>query len=112
MNKDDFEDDLTHADPCPPTPPPLVVDSESGIYLGFDEALTDEDDDETDNVSQRTSDNQNKSECVTKPVSMRRLAVFRSKQSSKYKVTGEAKSEENICFRFIRRVWRKADMCQ
>ena len=28
------------------------------------------------------------------PASMRRLALFRSKQSSKYEVTGEAKSEE------------------
>ena len=112
MNKDDIEDEPTHADPSPPTPPPLVVDSASGIYLGFDEALTDEDDDddEKENVSQKTSDNQNKFNCVTKPVSMRRLVMFRSEQSSKYKVTGEAKSEENICFRFIRRVWRKADI--
>ena len=114
MNKDDIEDEPTHADPSPPTPPPLVVDSASGIYLGFDEALTDEDDDddEKDNVSQRTSDIQNKFNGITDPVFMRRFALFRSKQSSKYKVTGEDKSEENICFRIIRRVWRKADMCQ
>ena len=111
LNKDDIEDEKTHSDPSPPTPPPLVVDYESGIYLGFDDALTDEDDDdEKDNVSQRTIDNENKVERVTKPVSMRRLALFRSKQSSKYKVTGEAKSEENICFRFIRQIWRKSDM--
>ena len=84
-----------------------MVDSVSGIYLGFDEALTD--DDEKDNVAQRFSDNKKKLDHVTKPslepdlipASMRRLALFRSKQSSKYKVTGEAKSEENICFRII-----------
>ena len=112
LNKNDTEDAQTHADPSPPTPPPLVVDFVSGIYLGFDDTLTDEDDDERGNVSQRTSDNQNKFESVTKPVSMRRLALFRSKQSSKYKVIGEANSEGNICFRFIRKVWRKSDMRQ
>ena len=114
MNKDDIEDDPTHADPSPPTPPPLVVDSESGIYLGFDEALTDEDNDDAEkgNVAQRTCDIQNKLERVTKPVSMRRMALFRSKQSSKYKVSAEEKSEENIFFRFMRKVWRKAEMCQ
>ena len=58
LKKDYIEDELTHADPSPPTPPPLVVDSVSGIYLGFDEALTD--DDEKDNVAQRSSDNQKK----------------------------------------------------
>jgi hypothetical protein len=114
LNKDDIEDDHTHSDPSPPTPPPLLVDFVSGIYLGFDEALTDEEDvdDEKGNVAQRTSEDKNKSERVTKPVSMRRLAMFKSKQSSKYKVTGEAKSEENICFRFIRKVWRKSFICQ
>ena len=114
LNKDDIEDEQTHSDPSPPTPPPLVVDFVSGIYLGFDGAVTDEEeiDDEKGNVAQSTSDNQNKSESVTKPVSIGRLALFRSKQRSKYKVTGGAKSEENICFKFIRNVWKKADMCQ
>ena len=48
LNIEDIEDEKTQADPSPPTPPPLVVDSASGIYLGFDRALTDEEDDETD----------------------------------------------------------------
>ena len=114
LKKDDTEDHQSHADPSPPTPPPLLVDFVSGIYLGFDGAGTDEEeiDDEKGNVAQRTCDIQNKLERVTKPVSMRRMALFRSKQSSKYKVSAEEKSEENIFFRFMRKVWRKAEMCQ
>ena len=109
---------------------PLVVDSASGIYLGFDEALTDDEevndeDGKTRNIKDHlkegdvhikpatedleTLENPQKTPSIARPLSMRTLLL--SKQSSKYKVTGGTEKEGNICFRFLRKFWRKRDAC-
>ena len=126
LNDDDVEDldnELHHT----PLTPPLVVDLASGIYLGFDEELTKEEKniDACDDVEakliegQKKEDasiegdnnleNQQKDPNISRTLSMRTLLL--SKQSSKYKVTSGTEKEENMCFRFLRKFWRKTRAC-
>ena len=117
LNKDDLEDQLRLLHPTPPASP-LIVDSVSGIYLGFDE-VTEYDEDtkkentvvSTSNVSKYENEGQQPRN-HTKPETRLRNPLFRSRQSSKYKVSSQSKSEGNICFRLLRKVWGKADICK
>ena len=114
-----------------PLTPPLVVDLASGIYLGFDEELTEEeknrdacDDVQAKLIEDQKKENDIKNESsegdntledpqkapnIARPLSMRTLLL--SKQSSKYKVTSGTEKEGNICFRFLRKFWRKTRAC-
>ena len=126
LNDDDVEDLDKKLHETPLTPP-LVVDLASGIYLGFDEELTEEkkiidgcDDDEAKLIEgqkkedestegENNLENQEKAPNIARPLSMRTLLL--SKQSSKYKVTSGTEKEGNICFRFLRKFWRKNRPC-
>ena len=114
-----------------PLTPPLVVDLASGIYLGFEEESTEEEknrdtcvdveakliedqkkEDDIKNESAEgyiTLEDPQKAPNIARPLSMRTLLL--SKQSSKYKVTSGTEKEGNICFRFLRKFWRKNRAC-
>ena len=135
LNKDEAEDDNKQEKIKTTSPTsPLLVDSASGIYLGFDESSSDEDaksdeiDTKTEHVNQNATDeekmrdneeaakekpktveNCGKRSSLPRPLSMRTLLL--SKQSSKYKVTQDEEKDGNICFRFLRKFWRRADTC-
>ena len=134
LNKDDAEDDKQDKikATCPTSP--LLVDSASGIYLGFDESLTDveeqsdeigdntnhpnqnatdeekmRDNDEATKEQPKSAESSGKRSSLPRPLSMRTLLL--SKQSSKYKVTEDQEKDGNVCFRFLRKFWRRADTC-
>ena len=134
MNTDDAEDDKQGKTKTTSPTSPLLVDSVSGIYLGFDESSIDEDaksdeiDKKTEHLNQNATDeekmrdnekatkekpktveNCGKRSSLPRPLSMRTLLL--SKQSSKYKVTQDEEKDGNICFRFLRKFWRRADTC-
>ena len=100
---------LLEKDESPPSP--LLVDSVSGIYLGFDDPIKDEEDDEEDDEAE---DNELKTDEILDQGNNQSKTVwdfFRIKQSSKYKVNSDGEVSGNNCFRFIRKVWRKAEIC-
>ena len=121
LNEADIEDQQRFLKPSPPLPP-LLVDSVSGIYLGFDKEVTDDEDTEIEEVEESFVDERPKTsekkamspseENGTKSNSLWKMFSFKSKQSSKYKVNTQTKTEKNVCFRFLRKVWGKADVCQ
>ena len=102
---------LLEKDDSPPSP--LLVDSVSGIYLGFDDPMKEDEDEEEDDEHAvdndfETEENHDKRQLQNKTV----WNFFRIKQSSKYKVNSEGgEVNGNNCFRFIRKVWRKAEIC-
>ena len=101
---------LLEKDESPPSP--LLVDSVSGIYLGFDDPLKDEEDEEEEDDQDvdndiETDDIHDRRQIQNKTV----WNFFRIKQSSKYKVNSDGEVKGNNCFRFIRKVWRKAEIC-
>ena len=100
---------------CPGSP--LKVDSVSGIYLGFDETFNDlEDEDTADNKDDKAEEEEKASPEAPSAQVWKR---FKVKQGSKYKVSDAADVDEEMdqldgtnCFKFISKMWRKAEVCQ
>ena len=116
LNEEDIEDQQRFLKPSPPLPP-LLVDSVSGIYLGFDKAVTDDEDTEESFVDEKQKPSEKNvmspsEENKTKSNSLWKMFSFKSKPSSKYKLNTKTKTEKNICFRFLRKVWGKAQISQ
>ena len=116
LNKD-VEEQHNTAEKEESPPSPLIVDSVSGIYLGFDDKEESEEDEAPDTAE--TGDNlstSSETEAAKDMASTSKLSwkLFKVKQSSNYKVnSGEGvKADGSNCFKFIRKVWRKAEVCQ
>ena len=116
LNKDvEGQHNSTEKEESPPSP--LIVDSVSGIYLGFDNKDESEEEEAPENAE--TSDNlttSSETEAAkdTASTSKLRWKIFKVKQSSNYKVnSGEGvKADGSNCFKFVRRVWSKVEVCQ
>ena len=111
LSKDvDEEDKRSQVESFFRPPSPLVVDEASGIYIGFqeDEVIEvhengkDEDKEEIKIFEKVESESTSK----TKSRSRWSLPFFKS---SKYRVQGE--NQSNFCFRFVRKIWKKSDIC-
>ena len=102
-------------DDAPPSP--LIVDSVSGIYLGFEDK--EEEDSETEDADEKAGSEDTDPDDVSLgtdvKVSSKMFGFFKRKQS-KYEVNSEPDlgldAEDGHCFKFIRKVWRKAEVCQ
>ena len=110
-----------------PPSSPLKVDSVSGIYLGFDEPAEDDEDDEKTVKNDEDDTSDDSSEAAAAAASNAHTTSidqlwkrFRVKQSSKYKVNDEEAGDEGLeaavdgsnCFKFISKMWKKAEVCQ
>ena len=117
LNKDVEEQHYT-AEKEESPPSPLIVDSVSGIYLGFDDKEESEEDEapETAETGDDLSTSSETEEAAKDTSNTSKLSwkLFKVKQSSNYKVNGGegAKADGSNCFKFIRKVWRKAEVCQ
>ena len=102
-------------DDAPPSP--LIVDSVSGIYLGFEDK--EEEDSETEDADEKAGSEDTDPDDVSLgtdvKISSKMFGFFKRKQS-KYEVNSEPDlgldAEDGHCFKFIRKVWRKAEVCQ
>ena len=96
---------------------PLIVDLVSGIYLGFEDK--EEEDSETEDADEKAGSEDTDPEDVSLgtdvKISSKMFGFFKRKQS-KYEVNSEPDlgldAEDGHCFKFIRKVWRKAEVCQ
>ena len=114
LTKDDDEIDENEAEVTSlPPASPLMVDSVSGIYLGFDcteanaekeEAAASDTSETADTVSEET-----KKDEVIKINEHWKASVFSLKTGSKYKIISDNEKPKNVCFRFIRKVWGKTE---
>ena len=109
LSKEDEQKILEQQEELPASP--LIVDSKSGIYLGFEENQTAEDSDDNDSTEDDSTEG-----CDTKKQSNSRPSwnLFKIKQSSKYEVNTETdpNTTNTSCFKFVKKVWRKAEECQ
>ena len=92
---------------------PLIVDSVSGIYLGFEDK--EEEDSETEDAEEKAESEEDTDPEDTVKSSSKMFAFF--KRKSKYEVNSDdadldLEAEDGHCFKFIRKVWRKAEVCQ
>ena len=112
LNKDVEEQTSVQKSKDEAPPSPLIVDSVSGIYLGFEDK---EEDSETEDGDEKagTEDSDQEDVSLDTVKRSRMFGLFKRKQS-KYKVSTEADldMEGGHCFKFIRKVWRKAEVCQ
>ena len=96
---------------------PLIVDLVSGIYLGFEDK--EEEESETEDAEEKAGSEDTDPEDVSLgtdvKISSKMFGFFKRKQS-KYEVNSEPDlgldAEDGHCFKFIRKVWRKAEVCQ
>ena len=102
LSKEDEQKILQQQEEHPPSP--LIVDSKSGIYLGFEENQADSDDNDS-------AEDDSTEVCDKKTKSGNGWSMFRIKQSSKYRVNSETEHNTS-CFKFVKKVWRKAEECQ
>ena len=117
LNKD--VEDQHHSTEKEESPPsPLIVDSVSGIYLGFEDKDDSEEEEapETAETGDNLSTSSETEEAAKDTASTSKLSwrLFKVKQSSNYKVnSGECvKADGSNCFKFVRRVWSKVEVCQ
>ena len=113
LNKDDEELQKSvqkAKDEAPPSP--LIVDSVSGIYLGFEDK---EEDSETEDADEKAGSDDTDPEDVSLEVKRSKMFGLFKMKKSKYKVSSDIEDmdmEGGHCFKFIRKVWRKAEVCQ
>ena len=99
-----------------PPASPLIVDSVSGIYLGFEDK--EEEDSQTEDADEKPGSEDTDPEDVSlgTDVKASKMFGFFKRKQSKYEVNSEPDleldAEDGHCFKFIRKVWRKAEVCQ
>ena len=108
LNKDVEEQiNLQKSEDTPSSP--LIVDSVSGIYLGFEDKEESETEEEDPEAGVEETDSEDVSLDTVKRSKL--FSLFKTKQT-KYKVSSDPDMEGGHCFRFIGKVWKKAEVCQ
>ena len=87
----------------------LIVDSVSGIYLGFEDKEESETEEEDPEAGVEETDSEDVSLDTVKRSKL--FSLFKTKQT-KYKVSSDPDMEGGRCFKFIGKVWKKAEVCQ
>ena len=113
LNKD-VEEQHNTAEKEESPPSPLIVDSVSGIYLGFDDKEMSEEEEAPDTAE--TGDNlstSSETEAAKDMASTSKLSLklFKVKQLSNYSGEG-VKADGSNCFKFVRKVWSKEEVYQ
>ena len=88
------------------------MDSVSGIYPGFEDK---EDDSETEDADEKAGSDDTNPEDVSLEVKRFKMLGLFKKKKSKYKVSSDIEDmdmEGGRYFKFIRKVRRKAEVCQ
>ena len=113
LNKDDEDQhNTTEKEESPPSP--LIVDLISGIYLGFDNKDEIEEQETLETSDNLTTSSETEAAKDTASDSKLSWKLFKVKQSSNYKVNGgeDVKAHGSNCFKFVRKVWSQAEVCQ